>query len=95
MTPVRAEELKQCLGENVYNRVVEQFGGRYLYFNKNKTRFENTYFKLPPNERNALIMRDYNSGIKVKDISVKYSLNLCYTHNLIKKLKESEGNDNV
>lgn len=91
MTPVTAEELKSFLGDKAYDRMVKQFGGRYIYINKKKNRFENPYFKLPLNERNTLIMQNYRNGMRAKEISSKYALQLRYTHNQIKKLKGTES----
>jgi Mor family transcriptional regulator len=90
-TPISAKELKLCVGERVYSKIMKRLAGRYIYINKSLARFENPYFKMNTDERNRLLWQDYQNGVKAKELSAKYCLQLGYTYNLIQRLKRGYG----
>ena len=89
---ISAQELKQCVGERVYNKIIKRFAGKYIYINKSLARFENPYFKMRPKERNVLLWQDYQNGMKPNEISNKYCLQIGYVYNLIHRLKRKSDN---
>jgi Mor family transcriptional regulator len=70
------ETLKQVIGTNLFEKVVDSLGGKNLY--------------IPPDaefhdkqQRNKRIREDYHSGMEVHDLMVKYKLSKSRIHKII------------
>lgn len=83
-----AEELREHVGHEAYNKIKQDFGCQRIYINQETKRFDNPYFKMPVEQRNALLITDYWNGIKPRYLAVKYGLKISYVRRLLHLLKK-------
>jgi Mor family transcriptional regulator len=85
-----AEELWEHVGRKEYDELKKTFGGQRIYINQETKRFDNPYFKMPVAERNALLLADFQRGLKPRHLSKKYGLQISYVRKLLHILKKKD-----
>lgn len=61
------ERLKEKVGQDTYNQILEVLGGEVVYFPTGGTKADNE-------ARNSCIRRDYYGGMNYRELSRKYGL---------------------
>lgn len=89
-----AEDLREFIGHKKYIEIKEHFGGQRIYINNETKRFDNAYFKMATEERNALFFLDYKNGVRPRHLSEKYGLKISYVRRLLHLLKKKDVTHN-
>jgi Mor family transcriptional regulator len=81
--------LREMLGKRIYNRIVNEFGGRRIWVPKNRNLGfrDDDYFK----ERNDKIILLYQEGKSVKEISEMFSLSSKRVYHILNNHKKNNG----